>query len=52
MNNGDFNSKSFTSVDELDQTIWVNKFESNDSHKPLTQTCQTQVLCMGNIIKQ
>lgn len=50
--NGDFHSKSLINVGEQDQTIHLNKYELNYSHKPLKRTCQTQVFYLRQITKQ
>lgn len=51
MNNKELNSKTFTNVDELYQTIEGNEFQANNSHKPLKLTCQMQMLYVRQIIK-
>lgn len=33
MNNHEFNYKTFTNIGKLDQTIQVNEFKENNSHK-------------------
>lgn len=48
MNEYEFNSRAFISINTFDQTIQVNEFEENSSYKRLKCTWKTRALYEAN----